>query len=147
MTEPQQTGPGRQVMLVILFVLGGAVLLCGLMAGGSVYVTFRASQEPANIAQGFLNALAADDYDIAYDALSPGFQEQFDGRPGFASEIQARNVQLDGIGTFTQRDVEGDTAQVRAPVTFEDGARQTVYLELTYNETLDRWVITRFGFE
>lgn len=146
--QPQAaSGAGRRIMILVLIVLGGAVLFCGLMAGGSLYVTFRASQAPAEVAQVFLDALAGDDYDTAYDTLSPGFQEQFDGRAGFADEIQARSVQIAEVATFTQRDADGDSAQVRAPVTFEDGARQTVYVELTYNDDVDGWVITRFGFE
>lgn len=148
MSEQQRSiGPGRRIMLILMFLLGGAVLICGLMAGGSIYVTFRAAQAPAGVAEFFLDALAEDDYDTAYELLSPSFREQFGGATAFANELQGRNIQIASVGTFTQREADEESARMRAPITLEDGARQVASLELTYNEDVERWVVTRFRFE
>lgn len=119
-----------RTVIIIIGAVVAVLCLCGIVGtvlfGGAI---FGATQPAADKAEEFLVNIRDGRYGVAYELMSPGLQNQFPNGAAMGQRIEQVGVKPQ-TWSFNNRSVNNNTAEISGSVTFANGNRGTVEIEL-----------------
>ncbi len=100
-----------------------------------------------NDSRAFLQALANDNYDTAFDMLSSELQAEYGSAGGLDETLAGRGDALQRVGRLQGESIAGDEAATTHTVTLEGGATTDAAVYMRWVEEREMWTITGFRFD
>jgi hypothetical protein len=136
---------GRRTIFIIVGVVAGLCVLCGLIGvvavAGGAFAGITLTQAPADQGEKFMTLLKQGDYDGAFELCTPELQQKLGDGDGLGELITRGNSQPTKW-TINSRNVSGDRADLSGNVTFTGDREGTLALVLFKNGEV--WQVDAF---
>lgn len=116
-----------------------ALLLCGALVGGILYVVLRPAYE---VSSNFMRALRDQNYAAAFDLTTRSLQDELGGLEGLQQLITEHKA-VPQKWSFTSQIVRNGRGHFQGTVHFQDGSKRSLHIWLDWED--GGWKVS--GFE